>query len=577
MLKSETWQPVPGMEHALVYPIVNTSTFYVSNAFIIQTPNLIMLIDPGDLTGQIETIRHAIDGLPVAAPRPVIVFLTHCHVDHCFELLANPAAVASKTRVFVALQENGFKAISLKDRELTGAGRYRKRIPDPNLDLCLLSAEDRRFNVSKHLELLDGLELDMVARAVPIPGGNTLSAQDISCGGARIRAHYTPGHSPDSTTFHLGHVLFVGDAIFAADHFISGLPGWSRDGALASAQALLWLIGNGKISVVAPGHGEVMTAEKATARLTKMIAQLSGLKMQKELDLPAILAASEHAIDVSRETRDIMAVMADSLGRVVHYLNVLQESREADKCAAVLNMNRLDNIFAAFNEMAGEMQSGKLLEMGLVVRFTLLFIKMRAMLRAEGLESIVGHTLLTRLERMLDDFSEDSGGRCVKQNVEVFQVGAFLHELVDSLKKDAHADAGIFDAVEDDHAFVLSLIKRIAFRPIYRSVALSISGLADLWISADRGRLAEIVEMILECLLEAGNTSITFSAAQDEHTIMIALDGESIPACLLADGYQKRALARRLNWIGGRFWLENRPEASRLVVRVPSAAPKCEG
>lgn len=570
MLKNEAWQPVPGKGEAYVYPIINDATFYLSNAFIVQTPRFIMAIDPGDAGSQIETIRHLLDDLKTDANRQVIVFLTHCHVDHCFEFLSNPSAIAPGCNVLVAIQEDGFKAISLKDRELTGAGRYHKMIPDANLDICLLSAEDRRFNVSKHLRLTDSIALGMAIKTISTSCGNALSVQDISGAGFDLNAYHTPGHSPDSVTFRIGDMLFTGDAMFAADHFISGLPGWSRNDALTSAQNLLWLIENTGISLVAPGHGQVMTSDRAAMKLKKMIAQLSEIVIQKELNVPAILASSEHAMDVAREARDIVAVMADSLSRVAHYLTVLDESCEASRYASAINKTKFENIFTAFNQMVGEMQSGRLVEMGLVVKFSALVVKMRAMLRAEGLETVVGHSLLTRLERMLNDFGEDSTGRPVQLKVEIFQAEAFLRRMIDELKNNVYANKDIIDTVGDERAFVLSLSRRLAFRPIYLNVEFVLTPLNDVWIATDRDRLAEIIEIILECMVESGSRKIILSASKrDQDMIHIILHGESIPGCLLADGYRKRALARRLNWIKGCFRVKNKHDAPRIIVMVP--------
>ncbi len=49
MLKNETWQPVPGMEHTLLSPIIKKTNITTSNAFLFQSPQMIMIIDPGNL------------------------------------------------------------------------------------------------------------------------------------------------------------------------------------------------------------------------------------------------------------------------------------------------------------------------------------------------------------------------------------------------------------------------------------------------------------------------------------------------------------------------------------------------
>ena len=138
-----------------------------------------------------------------------------------------------------------------------------------------------------------------------------------------------------------------------------------------------------------------------------------------------------------------------------------------------MSIQRFDDVFAAFNEIATSMQSGRLLEMVLVTNCSMLFFKMGKLLRAAELEHIADRSLLIRLERMLDDFREDS-----------------------------------------------------ACRPI---------------------RLQTEPELIC-----------------------IAINGDRLPAALLANSYQKRGLVRRLKWLGGRLVVDSRQDAPRLMVMVPA-------
>ncbi|NLI29144.1 MAG: MBL fold metallo-hydrolase [Nitrospiraceae bacterium] len=471
-MEQRAWQPVPGNDEAHVYPIVDGATIFLSNAYIIRMPGLMVVVDPGDAVSQIETIRRVLDDLG-NSDKPVLVLLTHCHVDHCFEFLSAPARLAPGRRLLVALQEEGIKALKLKDRELTGAGRFHKMIPDIDPDICLLSADAREFRSSECLRLGDGIVLSLTTETITTPYGNTVYVQNLSGSGFGIKAYYSPGHSPDSTVFQVGDLLFTGDALLAAEHFVAGLPGWNKNDSLATAQNLLWLVENKGISVVAPGHGSVLTSDQAVGKLQKMISRLTAMEIHKTFTVPAILASSEHAMDVAREARDIVAALADSLSQTAHYLSILDEKSEADRYDSAINRKRFDDVFAAFNEIATSMQSGRLLEMVLVTNCSMLFFKMGKLLRAAELEHIADRSLLIRLERMLDDFREDS-----------------------------------------------------ACRPI---------------------RLQTEPELIC-----------------------IAINGDRLPAALLANSYQKRGLVRRLKWLGGRLVVDSRQDAPRLMVMVPA-------
>jgi glyoxylase-like metal-dependent hydrolase (beta-lactamase superfamily II) len=569
MLKNMTWQPVPGKEEVLLYPLICKPSFFTSNTFIFQTPEIIMVIDPGNLAEQVDTIRQIIGQLSGKNFRPVMVYLTHCHVDHCFDFLINPSMIAPDVPVFVVIQENGFNAVKQKDRELTGSGRYRQMIPEPNIDVCILSAEERRFNVSRKLMLNADMHMELNTETLTTSSGNKLSKQEITFNGLTIKVYYTPGHSPDSISFQIGNILFTGDCLFATDYFIAGLPGWSKQDTLMTSENLLWLIENEKISMVAQGHGEMMKPDQTTERLKRIIRNLPGMVVKKELDLPAIITSSEHAVDVSREVHEIMIMMTESLRHVVHYLEYLEESAEASKYAATLDSKKFGQIFRTFNDMIDEMNSGKIVEGFLVYRSAALFSVIKHMLEVEGLEHAAGQTLITRLQRLLDDFIQDSGGLEIKNDLSVFDVGTFINSIIMTLTKDIRADQSIFNILDDEQAFITSLIERIACKSIFNKVEFSIIADSGVLIQSDRERLAEIIEIIIELMVEEGSRKIVFNLSQNENKIIIAVDGGLIPRLLVTECHQKRSLKRRLGWINGSFCLKTRKDLTMIVLTIP--------
>lgn len=569
MLTNETWQAVPGLATTQVYPIIKKTNITTANAFLLQSPGMIMIIDPGNLPEQIETIRRTIAAVLRQDGRPVIAFITHCHVDHCFEFLQNPSAAVPDGPVFVALQESGFEALASRNKELTGAGRYKRTIPEPNIDIRLLSAEDRRFNTAKQFMLTGDARLDITTKTIKTSGGKTLSVQDISVNGDGIRVYHTPGHTADSVSYQVGEMLFVGDLMFAADPFIAGLPGWNKSQASASAENLLWLIENQHISHVAQGHGEVVSSEKATVALQSMIRRLETISVRKELDLPTILASSEYAVDLFREVTDITAVMTESLSRVVYYLNMLEESAEATRYQTALDPDKLSQLSAAFDKMIDQMHSGQLIEVGLVLRSALLFNKIKEMLNAEGLECVVGQGLLSRLERAFDDFITACSGRDVKYTAERVEIGDLLRQVIETRKQDLHADQSILDTLDDERQFIAALTRRIAFKPALEAVNLNISRQQEIWIETDRQRLVEIVDIFIDLLTDAGSSDIVFRPGETAGTIHLEIDGGVIPRALVEAGRQKRMLTRRLSWINGDFGLENRGNALVIDVTLP--------
>jgi len=551
MLDNRKWQQAPGMAHTFLYPIINKSNLSTSSSFIVCAPNITVIIDPGNSEAQLANIRHALSGMSARGSGPIIACLTHCHVDHCFKFLEDPSSVAPGSHVFVAIQENGLLALGRKDRNLTFAGPYRTKPPDTMPDICLLSAEDSRLSLSKELNLRDGTKMELTARALITPAGNTLHRQDVGINGDMIRAYYTPGHSPDSVSYQMGDILFVGDVMFAAERFVAGIPGWNREEALETAHNLLWLIDKEKISWIAQGHGDIMPAEKACGRLGRMIDGLPGIVMTKELDLQTIVMASEHAIDVSKESADIITTMAEALNHVVHYLGFLDESRAATDYAAAMDSGKINELYAALNEMADQVHSGRLVEASLMLQSAALFSRIRRMLKTEGLECVVGNSLLTRLERLFDDYLDGAAGQKIKRDMKIFGAGAFLRDFADVLKKDIYSDEGIFDTLEDEREFVRSLIRRLAYKSTYRHVGFSITVSSDAMIKSDRSRLEEILEIIVEAMVEEGSKHIVFDISGNGALVSISIDGGLMPGSIADEGYRKRALLRRIGWIDG--------------------------
>ncbi|MFA6225580.1 MAG: hypothetical protein WC620_05215 [Methanoregula sp.] len=46
---SQVWQPVPGAPEAQLYPLIRKIDTISSNSYLIQTGDVILLIDPGGL------------------------------------------------------------------------------------------------------------------------------------------------------------------------------------------------------------------------------------------------------------------------------------------------------------------------------------------------------------------------------------------------------------------------------------------------------------------------------------------------------------------------------------------------
>lgn len=556
IMNEQIWQPVPGHNGAELLAFINNADYFLSNAYLFNMDGAFVVVDPGDSSAQIQMISAAIEAIN-QPDKPIIVILTHAHVDHCFEFLYHPERIAMGHPLTIMMQEEGIKAIKNKDRELTGAGRFKKIIPETIPDIALFKVNDRLADTSTQAAISENFTVNLMSYRLQTPEDDPLFVQKCGGSGFKFLIYYAPGHSPDSVVVRVGDLLMTGDAMLAAEHFIAGLPGWNKNDSIKTAKNLLWVLENTGVSAIGTGHGNMLTPKQAEVKLQKMIQKLIPLEIQLTFTLPFILSSSKHALDIANEARDLISTMAGSLNQAAYYLALLEEEQEANRFVSAINQEKVTALFSAFNEITEAMHAGKLLEMVMVHGSSTLFWKMRLLIKTFELDVIVNQSLFNRLERMLTDFYDETSGLTIALKEERFQLGPWLQNLVTNLSKDHHSEENIFDVLDDEKAFVQALSRRIASRHIYRDVTINVAADDGIWVETDPDRFAECLEILIENLIESGNVRIDIRVMK-EHTdeIGVAMRAERIDPLLLEDGYRQHALTRRLTWLEGRLVVE---------------------
>ncbi len=135
-LNSLVWQPLPGAEGAWIFPLIRKLDTISSNSYLIATPDVILLIDPGGLPDQAEQLSQAIEECRREQERPFFVFLTHAHIDHFIGILDAPAFAHPETAVF-AVEERGSAALESGDPNLTQADLFERELPPMKVGLHL--------------------------------------------------------------------------------------------------------------------------------------------------------------------------------------------------------------------------------------------------------------------------------------------------------------------------------------------------------------------------------------------------------------------------------------------------------
>lgn len=184
---------------------------FLENTYIVadsETADAV-IIDPG---GEEDALLRHIER---SALRPAAILNTHAHPDH-----------------------------------LGGAARLRRELGIP---FCL-HAEDQF--------LLDALpaacaELGIPPIEAPPVDRRLADGDEHPLGAHRIRTIATPGHSPGSVSFHVGDMLFSGDALFLGSIGRTDFPGGSLPVLLDSIRARILSLPDA--TRVFSGHGPATT------------------------------------------------------------------------------------------------------------------------------------------------------------------------------------------------------------------------------------------------------------------------------------------------------------------------------
>src|SRR5512137_2635007 len=110
MMESNILSRVPGLGRTEIIPHIRKIDLMSSNSYILSGEDQIALIDTGALDEQWDLLMNMMSALIDERPRPVVIYLTHTHLDHCFQLL-RCRENEEIGPVVVAVQEKGAEAL----------------------------------------------------------------------------------------------------------------------------------------------------------------------------------------------------------------------------------------------------------------------------------------------------------------------------------------------------------------------------------------------------------------------------------------------------------------------------------
>ncbi|MDO8871504.1 MAG: MBL fold metallo-hydrolase [Methanoregula sp.] len=521
-LLSLSWHPVPGAPGARIYPLIRKIDTISSNSYLIQTDDVILLIDPGGLAEQSAQLALVIEEIREDHDRPVFVFLTHAHLDHFFGTLCTPAFAHPDIAVF-AVQEAGAAALERGDGKLTQADLFGQTISPVRIGLHLITDERSSCAVPIPLAFSNGA-------TVTITRGQTRvgpAQERIQFGaGPSLEVYHTPGHSPDSICIRMGGLLCIGDVLFAANPGIAGLCGWDQLALIHSLDGIEALIADGGIDFILPGHGRVITAADAVRMFVAIRSDALALENIAELNHERAIETAAFAEDCMEQVNELFTIMAGRLYYVSYVMEELGEDDVAEEVSRLIKGDVIDELLEAFRSFAEEHHKRSGVSIHLALKAGQVITKLERSFDGAELAHIIDPALARRAARLLSDYTTMLRGFCPPSELAECDLVRHLEALVTGLSVPSCSDDDLLSSDDDDSTFTRLLLRRIGMQPLLSDVEFSFSAAEKHIVAAvDRDDLTDLITYILEDLVGTGADAITLQINRDDNNAIITLRG----------------------------------------------------
>jgi glyoxylase-like metal-dependent hydrolase (beta-lactamase superfamily II) len=539
-----------------------------SNSYLIQTSDVILLIDPGGLAEQAARLALVIEEIREGNDRPVFVFLTHAHLDHFFGTQCTPAFANPEGAVF-AVQEAGAVALERGDAKLTQAELLGQTISPVRIGLPLITDErSGSCGVPISLAFSNGA-------AVTITRGQTregLLQERIQFGpGPSLEVYHTPGHSPDSICLRMGGLLFIGDVLFAANPGIAGLCGWDQSALIRSLDGIENFIADGGIDFVLPGHGRVITAADAGRMFSAIRSDALALENIAELNHERAIETAAFAKDCMEQVNELFTIMAGRLYYVSYVMDELGEADVAEEVSLLIKADVIDDLLEAFRSFSEEHHKRSGISIHLALKAGQVIARLERSFDGAELAHIIDPALVQRAARLLSDYTTMLRGFCPPRELAECNLVRHLEALVTGLSVPACSDDDLLSSADDDSAFIRVLLRRIGMQPLLSDVAFTFfSAEKHLIATVDHDDLTDLVTYILEDLVGTGADAINMQVERSEDAALLTISGTG---CIATDKTGKGGgfLGRLSVRAGGTLRFNDAAGLRRYVITVRPA------
>jgi glyoxylase-like metal-dependent hydrolase (beta-lactamase superfamily II) len=567
-LISLSWQPVSGAPGAQIYPLIRKIDTISSNSYLIQTDDVILLIDPGGLAEQSAQLARVIEEIREGTDRPVFVFLTHAHVDHFFGTQCIPAFAHPESAVF-AVQESGALALENGDVKLTQAELLGQTISPVKIGLPLITDErSGSCGVPISLAFSNGATVTITRG---LTRGDLVQERIQFGSGPSLNVYHTPGHSPDSICLRMGGLLCIGDVLFAANPGIAGLCGWNQPALIRSIDGCEALIAEGGIDLVLPGHGRVITAADARRMFSAIRSDVLALENIAELNYERAIETAAFAKDCMEQVNELFTIMAGRLYYVSYVMDELGEADAAKEVSLLIKGDTIDELLEAFRSFSEEHHKRCGVSIHLALKAGQVIARLERSFYGSELAHIIDPSLVQRADRLLSDYTTMLRGFCPPHELAECDLVRHLEALVTGLSVPACSDDDLLSSEDDDSTFTRLLMRRIGMQPLLTDVAFTFSsGEKPLMATVDHDDLTDLVTYILEDLVGTGADAITLQVGRSGDAALLTISGTG---CTNTDGSGKGCgfLKRLSERAGGTLFFDDAGGRREYVITIRPA------
>jgi glyoxylase-like metal-dependent hydrolase (beta-lactamase superfamily II) len=518
---------------ARIYPLIRKIDVISSNSYVISSSDVILLIDPGGLSGQGDHLSRVIADCRAEKDRPVFVFLTHAHIDHFQCVQSNPAFTVPEAVIFAAHHE-GAQAIEAGDVTITQADLLQQPLSRMKIPLHLFTAgRDEPAEASQSVCFPGGARISILRDQVSddLPG---LPHERIVFGtGPALDLYHTPGHSPDSICLRIGNLLFSGDLLFAANPGLAGVTGWSQKALVVSLSGMEQLVARGGITVVCPGHGRVIPASDAVRIFSRVRADADTLSDIAELNRERASRTAEYAGECMEQVNELFTIMAGRLSYVAYILDELGESGMAHEVSALIRSDTIDELLDAFRSFSEEYQQQSSGPVPLMLKAGQVMAKLELTFEKNELAGIIDPTMVRRASRLLADYITLLRGFALPGEIVDHDLVPVSEALVTGLSLPVLSDEAVLCSPNDDAAFARILLTRIGSRPLLEEVQCNIlPEQPAIRALIDGDQYADLMTYILEDLVGMGADVIEIRIKQRDRDAIVMIKGTITPLSL---------------------------------------------